>query len=71
MKEKNAKTRKELTDYVEETFGCIVCMVRIYIVTIEVIYIVSMPSPSSGHRVHAGHHSLLTQHLLVLLEAQL
>ena len=37
VEEKNAKTRKELTDYVEETFGCIVCMVRICIVTIEII----------------------------------
>ena len=27
VKEKSLKTRKELTDYVEETFGCIVCMV--------------------------------------------
>merc|ERR1712226_1298152 len=26
VKEKSVKTRKELTDYVEETFGCIVCM---------------------------------------------
>merc|ERR1712088_828022 len=26
VKEKSMKTRKELTDYVEETFGCIVCM---------------------------------------------
>ena len=27
------KTRKELTDYVEETFGCIVCMVGFHIST--------------------------------------
>ena len=38
MKEKSLKTRKELTDYVEETFGCIVCMVgfqisRLFITT--------------------------------------
>ena len=33
VKEKSLKTRKELTDYVEETLSCIVCMVGFQIST--------------------------------------